>query len=99
MMNILTFSEARAGLKAVMDSVCKDHAPALITRVSGEHVVMLSLADYSSLEETLYLLSSSKNANRLMESIAQIQGGKAQPRELIRNDEKQEGTKQKTGEK
>jgi antitoxin YefM len=88
-MNILTFSEARASLKSVMDDVCKDHAPTVVTRVNGEHVVMLSLADFNSMEETLYLLSSQKNANRLMESIAQIKAGKALQRELIRN-EKQE---------
>lgn len=88
-MNILTFSEARASLKSVMDDVCKDHNPTVVTRVNGEHVVMLSLADFNSMEETLYLLSSQKNASRLMESIAQIKAGKALQRELIRN-EKQE---------
>lgn len=92
-MNILTFSEARAGLKTVMDDVCKDHAPTVITRVSGEHVVMLSLSDFNSMEETLYLLRSPKNASRLMESIAQLKAGKAQIRELISN-EKQESWKQ-----
>lgn len=95
-MNILTFSEARAGLKTVMDDVCKDHAPTVITRVSGEHIVMLSLSDFNSMEETMHLLSSAKNASRLMESIAQLRAGKAQSRELIRN-EKQEGGKQAAG--
>lgn len=94
-MNILTFSEARASLKTVMDDVCKDHAPTVITRVNGEHVVMLSLADFNSMEETLYLLSSANNASRLMESIEQLKAGKAQPRELIR-DEKPEKKKQAT---
>lgn len=92
-MNILTFSEARAGLKSVMDNVCTDHTPTVITRVSGEHVVMLSLSDFNSIEETLHLLGSAKNASRLMESVAQIKAGRAQSRELIRN-EKQEGRKQ-----
>lgn len=92
-MNILTFSEARASFKAVMDDVCKDHVPTVITRVSGEHVVMLSLADFNSMEETMHLLRSPKNASRLMESIAQLKAGKASKRELIRN-EKQERTEQ-----
>jgi antitoxin YefM len=92
-MNVLTFSEARAGLKTAMDNVCKDHAPTVVTRVSGEHVVMLSLSDFNSIEETMYLLSSAKNASRLMESIAQLKAGKAHFRELISN-EKQEGRKQ-----
>jgi len=94
-MNILTFSEARASLKTVMDNVCKDHTPTVVTRVSGEHVVMLSLADFNSIEETMYLLGSANNASRLMESIAQLKSGKAQQRDLIRND-KQEEQKQET---
>ena len=89
-MNILTFSEARASLKTVMDNVCKDHTPAVVTRVNGEHVVMLSLADFNSMEETMYLLSFANNASRLMESIAQLKAGKAQPRDLIRNDKQEE---------
>ncbi len=88
-MNILTFSEARAGLKAVMDEVCTDHSPTVITRQKGESVVMLSLADFNSIEETLYLLASPKNATRLLASIEQLKAGKAQNRGLIRN-EKQE---------
>lgn len=90
-MNILTYSEARAGFKTVMDDVCKDHAPTVITRVNGEHVVMLSLEDFNSMEETIYLLGSAKNASRLMESIAQLRAGKAGPRELMQNAEKESG--------
>jgi len=88
-MNILSFSEVRASFKAVMDGVCKDHAPTVITRVSGEHVVMLSLADFNSMQETMHLLSSAKNASRLMASIAQLRAGKARPRELIHNEEQE----------
>lgn len=85
-MNILTFSEARAGLKAVMDNVCTDHSPTIITRQSGEAVVMLSLADFNSIEETLYLLGSPKNASRLLASLEQLKAGKARVRELDRNE-------------
>lgn len=64
-MNILTFGEARVGLNSVMDKVCTDHTPTVITRVNGEHVVMLSLSDFNSMQETMYLLGSVKNASRL----------------------------------
>ena len=90
-MNILTFSEARANLKTVMEDVCKDHSPTVVTRVSGDHVVMLSLADFNSMEETMYLFSSAENAKNLMESIAQLRAGKARPRELIHNEEQESG--------
>jgi antitoxin YefM len=94
-MNILTFSEARAGLKAVMDDVCTDHSPTVITRQSGAPVVMLSLADFNSIEETLHLLSSPKNASRLLASIEQLKAGKARMRELDRNEEQE--SKQQRG--
>jgi antitoxin YefM len=86
-MNILSYSEARASFKETMDMACRDHSPTVVTRRSGDPVVILSLADYSSMEETLYLLSSEKNAARLRSSIAEIKAGKAQIRELISVDE------------
>lgn len=88
-MNIFTFSEARAGLKAVMDEVCNDHSPAVITRQNGEAVVMLSLSDFNSIEETLYLLESPNNARRLLASFEQLKAGKARKRELVRDEESQ----------
>ena len=84
-MNVLTFSETRANLKSVMDNVCTDHAPTVVTRVGGNHVVIMSLSNYNSLEETLYLLSSTENAKRLDESIAQFRVGRATLRKLIKN--------------
>ena len=84
-MNILSFTEARSSFKAVMDTVCKDHEPTVITRVSGDHIVMLSLEDFNSMQETMHLLSSAKNATRLMESIEQLRAGKAKPRTLTKD--------------
>ncbi|WP_342117106.1 type II toxin-antitoxin system Phd/YefM family antitoxin [Pseudoduganella sp. OTU4001] len=95
-MNILTFSEARAGLKAVMDDVCTSHSPTVITRQNGDSVVMLSLADFNSIEETLYLLGTPKNAQHLLTSLEQLKAGKARLRELDRNDGS-ESEEQRTG--
>lgn len=81
-MNVLTYTEARASFKQAMDNVCRDHEPTVITRQRGEHVVMLSLEDFNSMQETIYLLSSPKNAQRLYESIAQIKAGTAKIREI-----------------
>ena len=67
-MNVITASEARATLKQTMDTVCRDHMPTIVTRQRGEPVIMMSLADYNSMQETLYLLSSENNARRLRES-------------------------------
>jgi antitoxin YefM len=86
-MNVLTYSEARAGFKQAMDDVCRDHAPMLITRQGGEHVVMVSLEDFSAMQETLYLLSSPKNAERLARSVAQINARKGTPRKLLKDEQ------------
>lgn len=74
-MQVLTFSEARAGLKQAMDDVCRDHEPTVITRQRGEHVVLLSLEDFNSMNETMYLLGTASNASRLRDSVAQHKAG------------------------
>ncbi len=88
-MKTVFFSEALTGLNALMNDVCNEHAPTVIARDNGEAVVILSLSDFNSMEETMYLLGSSKNARRLTDSISQLQAGKVKSRELIHRDEKE----------
>ena len=63
------YTAARKDLASTMDRVCADRMPLLITRDRGQSVVMLSLADYESIEEAAYLLRSPANAKRLLEAI------------------------------
>jgi len=74
-MRILSFSDARANLKALMDRVTEDRAPVLITRQRGEDVVMVSASEWAAIEETLHLLRSPGNGERLLESIAELDAG------------------------
>lgn len=73
-MKAITYTAARENLASTMDSVCADHDPVIITRNRDQAVVMLSLADYESLQETAYLLRSPANARRLLESISELEG-------------------------
>jgi antitoxin YefM len=82
-MDVLTYSDTRANLKEVMDRVVEDRAPVLVTRKRGEAVVMVSLADWTAMEETLHLLSSPANARRLAVAIGQLEAGGGSGRELI----------------
>lgn len=75
-MDVITYASARANLASVMDRVCEDHEPLIITRNGEQSVVMLSLEDYKALEETAYLLRTPENARRLFASVAQLDGGK-----------------------
>lgn len=70
------FSEFRSGLKSYLDSVEDDNETLIIKRKSGKGTVMISLDEYNSIMETMHLLSSKKNADRLYESIEQMKSGK-----------------------
>ncbi|MEO1053249.1 MAG: type II toxin-antitoxin system prevent-host-death family antitoxin [Bacteroidota bacterium] len=70
------FSEFRSELKRYLDSVEDDNETLIIKRKSGKGAVMISLDEYNSLMETLHLLSSKKNADRIYESIEQMKTGK-----------------------
>ena len=75
-MNSISYTAARENLAATMDRVCADHTPVIITRNRDQSVVMLSLEDYESLEETAYLIRSPANAKRLLEAIHDLESGK-----------------------
>jgi antitoxin YefM len=81
-MNVLTYSDTRANLKDVMDRVVEDRAPVVITRQKAEAVVMVSLADWNAMEETLHLLSSATNAERLRAGVAELDAGRGTERTL-----------------
>ena len=81
-MDSITYTTARANLAKTMDRVCDDHEPVIITRSGETSVVMLSLEDFNSLEETAYLLRSPKNAKRLLEAIMELEQGGGTEREL-----------------
>ncbi|MBV8237931.1 MAG: type II toxin-antitoxin system prevent-host-death family antitoxin [Sphingomonas sp.] len=82
-MDVISYSDTRAHLKEVMDRVVADRAPIVISRQKAESVVMVSLADWNAMEETLHLLSSEKNARRLKAGISQLEGGKGSARDLL----------------
>ena len=81
-MQAVSFSELRKDMKNIMDMTKDRHEPTIITRKQGNMVIM-SLEDYNSLEETAYILSSPKNAQRILASLAELREGKGQEHELI----------------
>ena len=68
-MEAITYSAARQHLKETMDRVCRDRVPVTILRQRAESVVMMSVEDYNSLMETLHLVRSPRNAERLAEAL------------------------------
>jgi antitoxin YefM len=82
-MRIVSFTEARNSLKAVLDSVVNDADTAVITRRDSEDAVVMSLDYYNSLMETVHLLRSPANAEHLNRSMAQFKAGQVTQRDLI----------------
>ena len=82
-MKTLSSTELRANLSAVMDRVNDDHEPVIVHRAKGKPVVMVSLEDCASMDETTYLLSSPANAQMLREGIAALNRGEGIVRMLI----------------
>jgi len=71
-MRTLSSTELRANLSSVMDRVNDDHEPVIVTRARGKPVVMVSLEDWASMDETTYLLASPANRAALMAAIADL---------------------------
>lgn len=81
-MDAMTYSTLRANLASTMDRVCNDHEVLIITRNGDQAVVMLSLEDYKTLEETAYLLRTPTNAKRLLSAATQLNADQGTAREL-----------------
>ncbi|MFN4193721.1 MAG: type II toxin-antitoxin system Phd/YefM family antitoxin [Tabrizicola sp.] len=81
-MNLITYSDARKHLKAVMDTAIHDRQETVITRAGQEAVVVVSKDEWDSIQATLHLLSSPRNAARLHEAIAELDAGAGVERAL-----------------
>lgn len=86
-MRIINFSDARNSLRAVLDQVVEDADVTVIARRDAPDAVLMSFDHYSSLMETVHLLSSSANAAHIAKSITQARSGNVKRMELIDNPE------------
>lgn len=82
-MRTTSYSDLRKNLAAMIDAVTADHEPIVITRDKGRPAaVLMSVEDFASYEETRYLLRSPANAERLLESIGELECGGGVARDL-----------------
>ncbi len=82
-MQVVNYTEARNNFKSILDHVCDDYEPMIITRKSGSAAVLISIEEYNSFKETAYLLSTPANATRLAESLKQSGRTEIETHELI----------------
>ena len=74
-----TYTQARANLAALCDTVASTREAVIIRRRGAEDVALVSAAELRSLTETAHLLRSPKNAERLLAALGRAQGRKVRP--------------------
>ena len=72
-MQAVFYSQARNNLRSIIDRVCRDFDEFIITTKDDQQAVILSYDEYSSMKETLYLLSSKNNRERLLDAVEEIE--------------------------
>jgi antitoxin YefM len=84
----ITYTHARANLKALLDEAVESREPVIIHRREGGDVALIAVAELRGLIETAHLLRSPKNAERLLRALARAQGRrlKPEPLEKLRRD-------------
>ena len=82
-MEITTYSSFRRNLKRFMDWVHDNSAPLYINRKNGDDMVLISKTEFDSIQETLHLLRSPRNAERLYEGIQEYESGGGEMKNLI----------------
>jgi len=80
-MTTISYTELRDNFEAILQKLSESDEPIKITRKGRESFVLMSLKDYESLKETLHLLRSPVNAERLRKAEEDFQAGKRNYRE------------------
>lgn len=82
-MKIVSYTEARNGLKPVFYHVINDADYTVSTRRDSEDAVVIPMDHYNSLMETVHLLKSPANAAHLTRSIEQFKSAHVVEREIL----------------
>ncbi len=76
MVDVTTYSDARQNLAKLMDRVVKRGEPVIVARKKRGSVVLVSLDQWNSTEETLHLMSTRANTKALLKAMDDLDAGK-----------------------
>ncbi|MYT92915.1 hypothetical protein GTY40_17955 [Streptomyces sp. SID8359] len=74
-MGTMTCAEFLTDCVRTVDAVGRGGEAVAVTQEEHESVVLLSMAEYTSLKETVHLLRGPANARRLLASIGRLEHG------------------------
>ncbi|MFY0651143.1 MAG: type II toxin-antitoxin system Phd/YefM family antitoxin [Cyclobacteriaceae bacterium] len=78
-----TTKELKKNIDRKIDEVVSTQEPLYIRHSDGQELVLVPKSEYEGLKETLFLMQSPKNAERLLKSIEDLKKGNFVERELI----------------
>jgi prevent-host-death family protein len=82
-MSVLPVAEARAQLSKIVESAVTTHERTTITRNGVPAVILLSIQDYESLQETIETLADPELMSAIKEGLADIAAGRVHTQEDV----------------
>ena len=71
-MSTSPYQKAQKKLKYLLHQVCENDETIFISKEGGKNAVIISEREYNSFLETIYLTSSPKNTDRLLDSVNEL---------------------------
>ncbi|UJH90049.1 type II toxin-antitoxin system Phd/YefM family antitoxin [Antarcticibacterium sp. 1MA-6-2] len=81
-MGTVNFNNFRSNLNYWFEKVVNDVSYLIVKRKGGRDLVLISLDEYNSLQETIHLLKG-KNRDVLLKSIKELESGSIVQKDLI----------------
>jgi len=81
-MKTSTVTEFRSKMKEHLQEIEDSQDILILSGPKKKDFVVLTLQEYNAMEETVHLMSTTANSNRLLESIAQDKAGKSNSKKL-----------------
>ena len=82
-MQATNYSYARNNLKTLINKVCDDYEPLIITNKDNKNVVLMSLEEFNSLQETAFIFSHIKDSEEILDRMNDINKNIFKKRELL----------------
>ncbi|MEK7431763.1 MAG: type II toxin-antitoxin system prevent-host-death family antitoxin [Cyanobacteriota bacterium] len=82
-MQATNYSYARNNLKTLINKVCDDYEPLIITNKDNKNVVLISLEEYNALQEATFISSNKKDSEEILERMNDIKKGKFNKKDLL----------------
>lgn len=82
-MQATNYSYARNNLKTLINKVCDDYEPLIITNKDNKNAVLISLEEYNALQEATFISSNKKDSEEILERMNDIKKGKFNKKDLL----------------